>query len=300
MIRVVKAPPYLTVQDAGRPGFRKMGVPLSGSMDHWAFALGNVLLGNPSSAASLEWALGGGAIAFDVDCVIAITGARVHATLRGRETVLDEAMEIRGGDELEIRGFSRGRFAYVANAGGIVVEQVMGSRSTYLPASFGGFHGRTLRTGDVVPIGEGPRPNRSSAMSLATEGPDYGSRTVRAVPAPEISTEMHDRFFSTSYTVSAVSDRTGYRLEGEPLAFEGNSRLSTAVCPGAVQLPPSGLPIVLLSDAPTVGGYPVLAVVCAADLPIIAQRVPAQEIAFEPISVEEAQSLLRARAAALA
>jgi antagonist of KipI len=300
MIRIVKAPPYLAVQDAGRPGFRRMGVPLSGAMDQWALAAGNALVGNPTAFASLEWALAGGVIAFAVDCAVAVTGARARATVRGVEIPLDEVVDIRAGDELEIHGFSSGRFAYVAVAGGIAVDPVMGSRATYLPASFGGFHGRLLRDGDAVPLGETPQPSRRSPAYLASVPPDYTRETVRAILSPEISAEMRDHFVGAAYMVSTASDRTGYRLEGDPLRLKGPVPLSVAVCPGTVQLPPSGLPIVLLADAPTIGGYSVLAVVCAVDLPILAQRAPGEGISFEPISVDEAQSLLRARAAELA
>jgi len=300
MIHVVKAPPYLAVQDAGRVGFRRMGVPLAGAMDQWALASGNALVGNPSGAAGLEWALGGGAIRFDSACDVAITGAKVDATIGSATLVQDEAVRARPGDMLDIRRIVRGRFAYVTVGGGITVDAVLGSRSTYLPAAFGGFNGRLLRTGDIVPHGDATQVARSASPRFLETIHDYDDTIVRAISNPLAPPELRDQFFDRAYVVSVASDRTGYRMEGAPIdtgRFDGI--LSVATCPGAIQLPPSGLPIVLLADAPTVGGYLVLAVVCDVDLPIIAQRSPGDRLRFETIDVEEAQSLARVRAARL-
>lgn len=301
-ITVVRAAPYLTVQDFGRLNFREVGVPRCGAMDRAALGAANAVIGNEIDAAGLEWALGGGSIRFDEASVFALGGASADATLAGAAVKPLTAARANAGDILEVGRFSAGRFLYVAVAGGITSEILLGSRSTYLPAHFGGVDGRLIHSGEKLPCGtESPRSSKgfSAPSELVT---DYSRRSIRVVPGPQWSLFSEDdrrRFFEQRYTVARSSDRMGYRLEGEPLTTGLGLLPSEAVCEGTIQVPPDGLPIVLMSDSPTVGGYPKIGVVATSDLPILAQLNPGESFQFEETSVKDAQRRLRRSAASL-
>ena len=312
MIVVERAPPYLTVQDAGRFGYRSSGVPQAGAMDQWSFAMANVLAGNQRNAAALEWAIGGGSLRFERDAIVGLVGAEIDAAIDEQPINAKGAMMIRAGQVFRIRGITTRRFLYVAVRGGVDCPLVLGSRSTYLPASFGGINGRRLATGDVVGIGgmsAGPGAF-SSAAAVAGGAPDYNATTVRVVPRLSDAVddqardeaerrgdaELFARFLERSYAVSVASDRMGYRLESDRhLDGAGASITSEPVCAGAIQLTPSGQPIVLMADAPTIGGYRIIGTVISCDLPIVAQSLPGRALRFERTSVAIAQSMLDQR-----
>jgi antagonist of KipI len=304
VIEIVVAPPYLTVQDEGRTGHRAEGVPAGGAMDSWAHAVANVLVGNPASAAGLEWSLSGGRIRWLRPGVFALGGARVEAALDGEPVAMHRSYRAEAGSELAITRFLSGRFVYVAVAGGIEVAPVLGSRSTYLPARFGGFEGRLLRAGDRLPVGDAGVPE--VRVGFAAPGdlePRYESAECGVVQGPHADLFSADAWrvlMETAFGVDAASDRMGYRLLGPAIAHRGDPALPSApVCAGAVQVPAGGRPIVLMADGPTVGGYPVIGVVCSADLPLVAQRVPGEFLRFRAMRVEESQRAFRRRAVAI-
>jgi len=309
VIAVERAPPYLTVQDEGRTGYRTSGVPRSGAMDLWSLAAANLLVGNPSGSAALEWAIGGGSLRFERDAVIALAGADVEATVDDSSIPMKTAIAVRAGQRLTIHRITARRFLYVAVRGGVDCPIVLGSRSTYLPAAFGGIEGRRLVRGDVIPIGDAPgQVDAQRVATLAETAPDYDAAAIRVVAAtaetagtdnPRAARMRHetrgifDAFLATSYAVSLASDRMGYRLEGDrPLDAANTSITSEPVCAGAIQLPPSGHPIVLMADSPTIGGYRILGTVTSCDLPIVAQALPGRKLRFVAVSVEDAQSRL--------
>jgi antagonist of KipI len=301
MIEVLRAPPYLAVQDAGWRGLRASGMPVSGAMDGWALGVANLLAGNAADAAGLEWALGGGAIRFAGDAVLAIAGAKVEGTLGGAPLAACTVLRARAGDELRIDRIVRGRFAYLAVAGGIDVAPVLGSRSTYLAGGFGGFEGRLIRAGDVLRIGALGSVGPPAGWTLP-EGlhPTYpADARLRAVAGPQIGLfpqSSREAFETGTFRVARASDRAGYRLEGPAVTAEVKAALpSEPACPGAVQVPDSGQPIVLMPDGPTVGGYPKIAVVASVDVPLLAQRAPGEELRFRIVSVDEAQAAYRRR-----
>jgi antagonist of KipI len=304
MIEVVAAPPYLTVQDLGRPGFRAQGVPASGAMDPWALSTANVLVGNAPGAAALEWCLAAGSIRWHHAGSCALAGAPVEATLDGAPMRLHRRYAVRDGSTLTVHRFISGRFAYLALDGGIDVPPVLGSRATYLPGRFGGVEGRLLRLGDQLPLGRssGPLAALSFTVPPALE-PQYTAADCRVVPGPHASLfgpSGWEQLVAAPFRIDAGSDRTGYRLSGRTILHSVDTALPSApVCAGAVQVPAGGLPIVLMADAPTVGGYPVIAVVASVDLPLIAQRNPGQEIQLRPSTVPDLQRALRARAVAI-
>lgn len=302
-ITIVKSAPYLAVQDLGRRGYRDVGVPASGAMDPVGLAAANVTAGNSLGAAALEWALGGGSIRFDAPCSFALAGATADALLDGAPVETGVRSLANDGSVLEIGGFPTGRFLYIGIAGGIEAPEVLGSRATYLPAHLGGWAGRLLKSGDVLPIGkhrdDAPRREFRAPADL---GLDYSQRTIRVVRGPQwdlFSDGDREIFLGETYSVDAISDRTGYRLKGLPLATEIGSMPSEAVCPGTIQVPPNGLPIVLMADAPTVGGYAKIAVVASSDLPLLAQLRPGEGFRFQEVPVEEAQRRRRRMAASL-
>jgi antagonist of KipI len=303
MIVVERAARYVTVQDAGRFAYRSSGVPQAGAMDQWSFAVANLLAGNHRNAATLEWAVGGGSLRFERDAIISLVGAEITATIDEKAIGSPGSMTVGTGQLLRIHGITARRFLYVAVRGGLDCPLVLGSRSTYLPASFGGVDGRRLVTGDVLTIGAttADADVRSDAVAVTAGGPDYDAETVRVIPrASDEDAETLTRFFENLYSVSAASDRTGYRLESaRPLDGARASITSEPVCAGTIQLTPSGQPIVLMADAPTIGGYRILGTVISCDLPIVAQSLPGRTLRFERVSVDEAQALLEQRERAL-
>jgi antagonist of KipI len=286
MIVVQRAPAYCTVQDLGRTGFRASGVPESGAMDQFALAALNILVGNQRADAGFEMALTGGVFVFDTPTVFAVGGAEVNATLSGKKVETYRAYRVSQGEILAFENPSAGRFVYLAVGGGLNVEPVLGSRSTYVPGGFGGLSGRRLKSGDVLSFG--PRSvarTHQVSDSLPTRlRPPIGVDAIRFVPRVDIDPSE----VAGVYMLSASSDRTGYRLDGNPRTA-GASVTSEPVCPGVIQLPPGGEPIVLMADAPTIGGYRVGGGVISADLGILAQKNPGDRVELVPVSVDKAQ-----------
>jgi antagonist of KipI len=303
MITITKAPPYLTVQDTGRKYSRAAGVPQGGAMDSFALCAANALVGNPDDAAGLEWGLGGGAIRFDRDTAIAIGGATVSATLSGSDVAPCTTIYARAGEVLNVETIITGRFLYLALSGGIDVPVLLDSRSTYLPGHFGGYEGRTLKTGDYILLRPEQRQRPVEGFHCAADlMPRYDSGIVHIIRGTH--EDLFDEsawatFTNGTYRISAASDRTGYKLEGPAIRNAMGTLPSEAGCPGTIQVPTDGLPIALMADAPTIGGYPKIAVVSEADLPILAQRRPGDAVRFELTTIEQSQRMLKRRAADL-
>jgi antagonist of KipI len=301
MITITHAPPYLTVQDAGRRHSRAFGVPRGGAMDLFAMEALNSLVGNPPDSAVLEWALSGGTVKFEIDCALAIGGARARARVAGKDIPPFSTVYAAADDELEIEQITGGRFLYVACAGGIQVAPVLGSRSTYLPGHFGGFKGRLMARGDSVGLGNRPSSIPAAGFTCPAELlPPYSSsvvRVTRGTHADLFDDMAWGAFTETDFVVSHASDRTGYKLTGHSLAHGIGMLPSDPGCQGAIQIPSEGTPIVLMSDAPTVGGYPKIAIVSKTDMPILAQRSPGETVRFELITIEQSQRALKRRAA---
>lgn len=297
VIRVRKAPAYATVQDTGRWGFLASGVPRAGAMDLPALTTLNVLLGNDSRAAGIEWALTGGELEFGAATVFAVGGAEASVSLGSIQLDAYRAYGAAAGETLSIDAITGGRFVYIVFAGGIDCGVVMTSRSTYAPGRFGGLEGRRLKGGDVLTVGpSGGRRRHHVSDTLPGELRPMRSReSIRFVPAGGGDTVTVEG----RYTVSHASDRTGYRLEGAPRE-NGASITSAPVCPGVIQLPRGGEPIVLMSDAPTIGGYRIAGAVISTDLGALSQRLPGEAISLAPVTVEQAQKELEAQAGLLA
>jgi biotin-dependent carboxylase-like uncharacterized protein len=283
-IIVRKPPAFATLQDMGRHGSRASGVPRSGAMDTLALATLNAMLANDSSAAAIEMALTGGEIEFTGTTTFAIGGADCDAQLDGNDIESYRVYRALTGSTLTIKSIRSARFAYVAFAGGLDVPQVLKSSSTYVPGAFGGFEGRRLKNGDAIVLRTDSSRRRRVVMDRLPS---------RLHPSPNDTTrivvrESPEILLDAEWKISSASDRTGYRLDGTATLF-GASVISEPVCPGVIQLPPSGEPIVLMADAPTVGGYRILGTVISTDLSQLAQMTQGTAVQFESVSVEAAQ-----------
>ena len=247
------------VQDLGRPGWAHLGVPRSGALDAPAAALAQRIVGNPADAAVLEVLLGGLAATSDHGVWVAVTGAPCEVTVDDRQREFGAAVWLPAGGTLRLGRPGSGLRSYLAVAGGIVVEPVLGSRST---DTLGGVGPSPVGVGDVLPVGETTHaPVPVDTPRPPTPGP------LRLLPGPRadrIAGDAVDLLCRTSYTVSPDSDRIGLRLLGDPLPLAATDELpSEGMVLGAVQVPPDGRPVVFLADHPTTGGYPVVAVVDA-------------------------------------
>ncbi|MFE8964790.1 5-oxoprolinase subunit C family protein [Streptomyces iakyrus] len=278
-LAVVRAGALTTVQDGGRPGHAHLGVPRSGALDRPAAGLANRLVGNAPETAVLETTLDGCAVRPRSTVTVAVTGAPCRVTVDGRPAAWGAPVRVPGGALLDVGPAVSGLRAYVAVSGGILVEPVLGSRSTDLLSGLGP---PPLADGTVLPLGRpagvharvdvAPQPAPPAELVLrVTLGPRDGWFTPEAVRA----------FVSRPYRVSSASNRIGLRTEGPALERARPGELaSEGMVLGAVQVPPDGRPVVFLADHPTTGGYPVIAVVRAADLPAAAQAVPGTPVRF--------------------
>lgn len=297
VLRVIKPGIFTTVQDLGRPNALRSGVSSGGAMDRFAHRAANLLVGNEEGAATLECAMSGPHMVALHPCIVAITGADFDLHVDGSPEPAWWAIFLKEGDELAFRGRRAGGRAYIAVAGGIAADRWLGSLSTNLLAARGGMHGRALAGGDVIAVaGRAATPAVLGSHLDSPLRPDYADHTLRAIPGPHISrlsAEARSLLFGSSFEVGRDSDRMGYRLEGPALDAAGDDLLSFGLVAGALQLPPGGRPILLMADHQTAGGYPVVATVAGASMPVAAQLVPGDEVRFAEISVEAA---LRMRA----
>jgi biotin-dependent carboxylase-like uncharacterized protein len=278
MIRIVKAPPHAVVQDLGFPAGRAFGLPESGAMDRRTLALANLSVGNPPGAAGLEWSLGPLVIRCEQAHRLTAIGP---AELRIDERPVEPAIphEVPAGALVALVPGAVPRFCYLAIGGGIATEPVLGSRSTYLPGAIGGLEGRRLRAEDRLAIGAPPptapaqadRIRRVIEASAAPAKPPV-LRIVRGPQWERFEEAAQRRLVEAEFVVDRASDRAGYRLTGPAIPPRSEATLpSEAACPGAIQVPDNGQPIVLMPDGPTVGGYPKIAVVIHPDLDRLAQ-----------------------------
>ncbi len=286
---------FTTIQDLGRAGRRAAGVPPGGAMDRFALSAANRLVGNPDGAAALECALSGPALVALRGCLVAVTGADFGAVVNGRPTPAWTGVFLSEGDRLTFTGRRWGARAYVAVAGGLAADRWLGSAATYLLAGRGGVHGRAVKAGDeLATVAPPPRPTIAGRSLPEPLRPAYSSEPeLAAVPGPHVrflSAASRRALFRQRWTVSRDADRMGYRLEGEPLAIKGQELVSFGLAMGCVQVPPAGQPIVLMADHQTAGGYPVVAGIARADLPLAAQLLPGQHLRFREVAADTAQA----------
>jgi allophanate hydrolase len=307
----VTAPGVLaTIQDLGRSGWRRFGVPRAGALDAGLLRIANRLAGNPEAAAGIEFFVVGPSFkALEAPVRLGFAGDFNLTLQRAGETSVLQAwrsVTLQPGDSLRVGAPHSGRIGYVAISG-LAVPAVLGSASTYTRARLGGLRGRALVAGDRLQVSAVPQRPRvaSSPESVLKAPPITIDAPIRVVPGPQddhFDATGLASFFGAEYRVSRDADRMGLRLEGPALKHrpdKGAEIVSDATVPGSIQVPGNGLPIVLLADGQTAGGYPKIATVISADLARLASASVGAVLRFAPVSVAQAEALAREREAEL-
>jgi biotin-dependent carboxylase-like uncharacterized protein len=295
---VVKPGMLTTVQDLGRRGYQGVGVPVAGPMDAYSHRLANDLLGNDRMAAALEITLIGPELLAEGDLACAVTGADIDVLVGAAAVPRNEVFDVPSGARVRFGARRRGARATLAVRGGFDVPATLGSRATHLASRMGPFGGRALRAGDVLPVGPSA-PSRPSppSCSLSLELPDGGAvvRVVPAVHRERFTDDAWRELTGARFVVTPQSNRMGYRLEGPALAHAGAADILSEAMPfGAIQVPSSGQPILLMAERATTGGYATIANVISADLPLAGQLAPGDWIQFEACTHDEARAALAA------
>jgi antagonist of KipI len=303
-LRVLEPGLFTTIQDLGRPAAIASGVPPGGAMDRFAHRAANLLAGNSAQDATLECTMSGPHLVAEEPCLIAVTGGDFQPRINGTPAPMWTGTFLGRGDRLTFDGRRSGARAYIAVSGGLEADRWLGSRSTSLMAGRGGMHGRSLARGDQLSIAaERSAPAIAGRQLPPRLRPAYSEHTLHAMPGPHLrrlDAEGRRQLFSALFTVSRDADRMGYRLEGPALATSGDELLSFGLVAGAVQVPRSGQPILLMADHQTAGGYPVVAVVISASMPIAAQLAPGDTLRFIQTTAAEASRRRLTLSAALA
>jgi biotin-dependent carboxylase-like uncharacterized protein len=308
-LRIISPGLSTSVQDAGRPGFQRFGVAVGGALDPVSLRAANALVGNPGHVGALETLYVGPTFAVEAeDARLAFVGADAAIDILADSGAVSAAnipamqsVRVRRGEVVRVGSLRNGSSLYIAVEGGFAIEAVLGSVATDSRGRIGGWHGRALIAGDLLPLCRGRASERDESRidGLHLAAP----RRFRAVPGPQsdyFSEEEIERFFAAEYTVGAGSNRMGMRLEGRPIRHcRGFNIVSDAVVTGSIQVTGSGQPIVLLADHQTTGGYPKIATVISADLPALGRLPIGAKVAFAPTSVEEAAAARRALAVAI-
>lgn len=305
VLRVEEPGIHSVLQDLGRPGHRLAGVPPGGAMDRFALAAANRLVGNPETAGALECTLSGPGLVAVRACLVAITGADFDPRVNGAEAPLWTSFWLAEGDRLSFGGRRAGARTYIAVGGGIAGDRWLGSVATYQLIARGGMHGRPLRAGDELALAAEPARPAVAGRRLAERlRPHYSAAPeVDAVPGPHLghlSAAGRRALYAQDWEVSRDADRMGYRLDGERLEVKGPEMISFGLAFGCVQVPAAGQPILLMADHQTAGGYPVVAGVARASLPLAAQLMPGDRLHFRETPVEVAHARWRELVAGLA
>jgi biotin-dependent carboxylase-like uncharacterized protein len=289
-----------TVQDLGRPGYQRAGIPPSGPLDRGAFLLANRLVGNPDGAAGLELTLRGPRLEVRRECLVAVTGADMGVAVNGEAAAPWTAIHLRPGDVVGFRMVTAGCRAYLAVAGGLALPPALGSRSTYLRGRLGGVEGRALQKGDALPLGPpaGPLAGLEGRTVPEARRPAYGSEVeCRVILGPQddrFTPEGIAAFLTGPYEVTPQADRMGYRLKGPLITHaRGHDIISDGIPLGGIQVPGEGQPIVLLVDRQTTGGYTKIATVISVDIARLGQSRPGHRVRFRRVTLDEAHAAVR-------
>ncbi len=291
---VVKPGIHSLIEDLGRFGYQHMGITQGGAMDPWAFIIANRLCRNPDNTSAIEVTVGGLHLKAQCATKIAVTGAQVSLHVNGIVQPLWQSIDIAAGDDIRLGFAQQGMRSYVAVHGGFAIAQAFGSNATVCREGIGGLNGQALQKGDCLPFKamDKPLPN----LKLAAEHqPKYENEVVLRVLLGYQQAAFHqaqlNRFFTQSYCVGRLADRMAYRLEGEPLAIEAQSMFSEGISYGAIQLPPDGLPIVMLNDRQTIGGYPKLGSILKVDGAKLAQLKQGDSVRFQAVELDQIKQI---------
>jgi biotin-dependent carboxylase-like uncharacterized protein len=302
---VVDPGPMTTIQDLGRVGAQRLGIPPSGAMDRPSMVLANRLVGNDPNAACLEATVRGPELQMIKETCVAVTGGQASPRLNSHPMPMWTAVCVAPGDRIVVGTAVKGCRLYLSVAGGINVPIVLGSRSTYVRGRLGGLEGRSLRHGDLIAAGPSHLPlEKLAGQSVTSQAAPFGEMTLRVILGPQdhaFTPEGLRSFFSEPYRITPHSDRMGCRLTGPFIQHaRGHDIISDGTAWGSIQVAGDGQPIILLADRPTTGGYPKIATVISVDLSSVAQARPGEHVRFQAVGLEEAQRLLREQEAELA
>jgi len=290
-----------TIQDAGRTGYGQYGIPAAGAMDTLSLQLANMLVGNDRYEAALEITFMGPEIEFGINSIIAITGGDLTPKINGKEIEMYSTIYVNKGDMLSFGNMRNGCRAYLAVSGGFNIDKIMGSKSTYLRGKLGGFKGRKLIMGDIIPVNIDKSQKYLGVRKIPKNLiPLYGNQHVtRVIMGPEddrFTEEGIRTFLSSEYVLTNQCDRMGYRLSGAKIKHrDGADIISGGITFGAIQVPGHGEPIIMMADRQTTGGYTKIANVISVDIPYLAQLKAGDKVLFKQINIEEAQRLLKER-----
>ena len=298
-VRVISPGFLTTVQDLGRFGYAHLGISAAGAADVLSLRLGNLIVGNSENAPALEMTLVGAEIEFPEASIIALAGADMKPTLDEQSIPMWTSISINPGQVLKCGVATSGFRAYLCVRGGIDVPLVFGSVSTHLQSRLGGFCGRALKNGDIVPLaGTAPsgsfKPLQVDPAVLSKFEPRKILRVTSGPQAHLFTQVARQLFYSSSYEITQESDRMGLRLKGVNLARKNDDSeiVTEGVSLGAVQITHAGTPIILFVDHQTTGGYPKIANVISADMHNVGQLRPGDQITFAPVSLPDACALL--------
>jgi biotin-dependent carboxylase-like uncharacterized protein len=301
-LTVVKPGMLTTVQDLGRRGYQGLGVPVSGPMDVYSHRVANLVLGNHPMAAALEITLLGPKLVAQGNVTCAVAGAEIDILVDDNPVAWNRPFDVPSGGRIRFAARHTGARLSLAVRGGFDVPPTLGSRSTHLVSQMGPFGGRSLRAGDVLPVGSMTTGSNALVLPKPLDLPEGGAR-LRVVPAvhrERFTSDAWGLLLQSRFIVTPQSNRMGYRLDGPTLAHVAAADILSEAMPiGAIQVPASGQPILLLAETATTGGYATIANVITADLPIAGQLAPGDWISFDEVSHAAALAALRAREADL-
>ncbi len=298
--RVIKAGIFDTIQDLGRYGFQRFGMPTSGAMDTYALRIGNILLENPQNEAGIEISSPGLTLEILTNTIISITGANLSPTINGNPIPMWEVISVKKGDIISFTKRKNGVYAYLLIAGGIDIPLVLGSKSTYTRGKIGGIDGRPLKSKDIIninpPTGKDIIGRKVSDQFIPTYKDEEEIRVMMGPQDDYFTDNGISTFLNSIYEVTPNSDRMGYRLKGEKIEPKKGVDITTDGIPqGSIQIPGDGMPIVMLRDCQTTGGYAKIATSISIDIDKLTQIRPGGEIKFEKISLDKAHNLLHER-----
>lgn len=292
-IRILKAGIFSTIQDSGRFGHQAKGISVSGAMDQLSLKIANILVGNDENMPCIEMTIKGDKILFESDALIALTGSDMAFKINGYEININRTLFVNKGDVLDSDFSKAGKYAYLSIRGGFKVESILGSASTFLRASIGGYEGRKLAKDDIL-LCPDLELSMSKMVMVNSEILDmiYFQRKIRFVYGSERDRFTEDgikTFLNSTYTIQNDSDRMGYRFTGDEVEHVTDGDIiSGGINFGSIQVPGNGQPIVMMADRQTTGGYTKIGQVILADLPMLSQKKPQEIVEFEPVSVEDA------------
>lgn len=294
-LKITKPGFFSTIQDAGRTGYQRQGFPVSGALDQDAYLLGNILTGNEKQQAAIEMTYTGITAIFNADCTVAVTGGDCTPLINNHPIGMNTAVAVRRGQILRCPAVINGCRSYLSVSGGFSVPLVMGSTSTNIRCTTGGYKGRKLEQGDCIPFQQAgliPPLLEKREVPLRHYEEHTSIRIVWGPQDDKFTPEAKLLLTSCAFTVGAASDRMGMRLDGPVLpATNGYDIITDGTAWGSIQVSSSGKPIILLADRQTTGGYAKIATVITMDLALLAQLKPGSQLRFLPVSIEKAQQL---------